>query len=313
MQSDIISFDLRNVPYFYVAGIFEVTSKWHNKHMYQPGNWEIIFMLEGTLNVQIEKNRFSIQKGQYFLVPPFKNFYGTIPSPIGTKFIWFHFFPTGKVTINDSVEQHNYTTASIPQQAFMFHKKHLVTLAYQLLDLTHNFNNYAVDVAISELLLLVSEDYQISQRHYVNSGKGDNDLIHIKDWIDSHLSEIRSAKQIAEHFNFNVVYLNRIFKRQFHYTLYQYVINQKVELAKFLLSTTNETIYSISKATYFNDAKNFTRTFKMKTGITPSHYRRIITQQNLRTPTYDPVMPVSDRIMKAFLKNGNKPYHTDSN
>lgn len=309
MQPDIISFDLRQLPFFYVCGTFEATSPWHHKHMYQPGNWEIIFLIKGTIYCRLEETPYTIHAGEYFLVPPFTNFYGTKAFPIGTQYLWFHFFPQGNVTINDPQADKSYTTASIPRQASFLHINHVLTMAYQILDLNKLFKGYILDISISELLFLVAQDY-CDHLHHKNFPQSERSVNSVKSWINAHLNEIETSKQIADEFNFNVIYLNRLFKHYFHQSLYQYVIGQKIERAKQLLISTDAPVYDIAGEAYFNDPKNFTRTFKKRTGITPSRYRKTFSRKNIRTPSYDPVMPVSDRIMDQLLKTGHHPSKT---
>lgn len=304
MSVDLLSFNLTKLPLFYVAGIFEATSPWTHKHMYQPGNWEIIFVVKGSMYLAIEDKQYVIKANQYFLVPPYQNLVGYKQCPTGSKFLWIHFFPRDSVTINDQTVNDDYYVATIPRQSTMFNQKQLLAIAYQVIDLAESSHGYTVDIAVAQLLLFISDDYhELIKSHHSNPSSVEN----IKTWINSHLSEIDNSSQIATAFNFNVIYLNRIFKKECHVSLYQYVLDQKIEQAKLLLTATDKTAYEISEDVYFKDAKNFSRTFKRKVGITPMQYRQTFNHHTMHTPTYDPVVPISDRFMSEVLKN-NSPY-----
>lgn len=302
MKSDIISFDLEHIPYFYVCGEFEGLQSWIHKKMYQPGNWEIAFVIKGCLYLEIEDVRYTVYENEYILVPPYKNIVGFKPCPAGSKFIWIHFFPKGNVFISQTNTQPSYYEARIPRQSTMFDKNHILSTVYQLLELSQISKGLVLDIAVSELLATVSDDYKLLIKHN-RSASSKYSIENVRSWISAHLSEINSSQEIADAFNFTSIYLNRIFKKNFGISLYQYVIRQKIEKAKYLLESTDKTIYQISWEAYFKDSKNFSKTFKRRVGLTPRAYRDSYNQRAVHTPTYDPVIPVSDKIMEQVLKN----------
>lgn len=217
MAVDLVTFRIKNLPSFYVAGTFEATSPWLHKHLYQPGNWEVMIILEGVMYIDIEGEQYVVKKNQYLLVPPYKNVVGYRECPVGTKTIWVHFFPRDKVVLNDIEAQKDFYSITIPRQASIFNAQYLLTAAYQVIDLSESFTGYAVDIAVSQFLTFISDDYQ----ELIKSNESDTEsLERVKVWIESHLNEIENSKQIADEFNFNVIYLNRIFKKVCNVSLY---------------------------------------------------------------------------------------------
>lgn len=309
MKLDIISFDLAQSPYFYVCGEFKVLKPWIHKKMYQPGNWEIGFVTKGSIFLEIEGTQYTIHENEYFLVPPYKNIIGFKTCPVGSKFIWIHFFPRGEVSITPQNTRPGYYEARIPRQSTMFDKNHILSTVYQILELSQISKGVVLDLAVSELLATVSYDYKLLIEHN-RSSSSNNSIENVRAWIISHLSEIHSSQEIADAFNFTSIYLNRLFKETFGVSLYQYVIGKKIERAKLLLESTDKTIYEISLEAYFKDSKNFSKTFKRRVGLTPREYRYSYNQRAVHTPTYDPVIPVSDKIMEQVLNNNiqSTPY-----
>ena len=98
-EKQTVTFSLLTPPLFYVCGNLEINSKWHHKHMYQKGNWEVIFVLSGVLYMDIDGSRYIISQDCYFLVPPYKDISGYQDSPLGTEILWIHFFPKEVVTM----------------------------------------------------------------------------------------------------------------------------------------------------------------------------------------------------------------------
>ena len=64
-------------------------------------------------------------------------------------------------------------------------------------------------------------------------------------------------------------------------SLKQYILNQKMERANFLLSDSNMSISAISDSLGFSDYHNFARTYKNITAMTPSEYRTLYAKRIL--------------------------------
>jgi len=70
-------------------------------------------------------------------------------------------------------------------------------------------------------------------------------------------------------------HLIRVFKKYYGTTPRQYLINKRIEQAKYILidgKSVTETCYAIG----FESVFSFSNLFKIKTGITPANYRREI-------------------------------------
>lgn len=65
----------------------------------------------------------------------------------------------------------------------------------------------------------------------------------------------------------------RAFARTFNTTPYQYVLDQRIEKSKKLMSTTTMTMTEISAASGFSSPSHFATTFKQRVGVTPTAYR----------------------------------------
>ncbi|NLL96232.1 MAG: helix-turn-helix transcriptional regulator [Clostridiaceae bacterium] len=85
-----------------------------------------------------------------------------------------------------------------------------------------------------------------------------------------------SVKNIAERLYISKAYLSELFKEATGIPLSEYISMVKIERAKFLLSTTNMKAYEIADALGYNDHEYFSKVFKQKTGLSPTVYRREI-------------------------------------
>lgn len=65
------------------------------------------------------------------------------------------------------------------------------------------------------------------------------------------------------------------FKQEMGITVYQFILQCRVEYLAMLLLSTNRTLLDLSTESGFNDSKNVSRVFKKIIGYTPSEYRKI--------------------------------------
>ncbi len=94
-----------------------------------------------------------------------------------------------------------------------------------------------------------------------------------KNYIDAHISEKIEVLQLTNIVGLSQCQLNRIFRRDFRLSPYEYVLNCKIETAKSLITNTNLTIMEISEHLSFADSHYFSNIFKKKVGMTPSNFR----------------------------------------
>lgn len=82
-----------------------------------------------------------------------------------------------------------------------------------------------------------------------------------------------SLDEIAQKFYMSKANLIRIFKQKNGITPYQFILNEKLKVAKALLSTTSMSVRSVSEKLCFADEHYFSSLFKEKVGISPLKYK----------------------------------------
>jgi AraC family transcriptional regulator len=96
------------------------------------------------------------------------------------------------------------------------------------------------------------------------------------DYIHAHLDSCLSLVQIAESINISPTYFASLFKQATGISLHQYVIKQRVERAKLLLTTTDLTIASIAFQVGFSSQSHLNQHCKRLTGMTPKQLSKTI-------------------------------------
>lgn len=164
----------------------------------------------------------------------------------------------------------------IPQYDKLVSVEKMIVLMKQLQDCVREYNeptlnNYMTTTILCELSNQVSA--QSKERNYRNLRKQDQLYNDIVDYIKWSRSEPLKVSQVANHFNYNEKYLSHLFRQKSGITLKQYMLEQKMELAKFLLTDTNQNINEIAAQLGYKDSHNFMKSFKKIVGLTPTKFR----------------------------------------
>lgn len=94
-----------------------------------------------------------------------------------------------------------------------------------------------------------------------------------KEHISTHFNETITIPQLARICGLNECKLKRLFKLKYQNTIYQCVLNHRLELAKKLLQGGNDTIEKIALQCGYENSASFIRVFKNKFAITPDKFR----------------------------------------
>ena len=93
-------------------------------------------------------------------------------------------------------------------------------------------------------------------------------------YMQEHVKEQVSLKDLAAHVALNQVYVSNIFKKEMGISISSYYINLKMEYAKELLRNSTMTVYKIAEEVGYQDAKFFSKQFIKTVGIKPMDYRK---------------------------------------
>lgn len=146
--------------------------------------------------------------------------------------------------------------------------------------------SYAIsDLYIQKMDLLDSEEeirkllrecyttYVKTVQEYKKSNHYSKPIMICLNYISSHFNEKITLEDLAKEVNLHPNYLSALFKRETGETLRDYLIRNRIDVAKSLLSRTNYTYIQISNSLAFYSQSHFTKVFKENTGYTPKQYR----------------------------------------
>lgn len=113
--------------------------------------------------------------------------------------------------------------------------------------------------------------------HYiwvVFSGASAPHLLRACQYVSTYYATIQSLDEIAVYCNISQSHLTRLFRESFHMSLQEYLITARLNRAKKLLVTTNQSISEISWAVGYPNELNLLRAFKSRYGISPKEFRQ---------------------------------------
>lgn len=114
-------------------------------------------------------------------------------------------------------------------------------------------------------LLTASEDENLSEK---------NQLKLVDEYIHEHMEDEIHRGDIADYLHLNVDYLGRIFKKQRGVSLKEYIIEEKMRVARELLKTTMLPISFVASKVGYSNSSNFSRIYKKVIGIPPTEERK---------------------------------------
>ncbi len=101
-----------------------------------------------------------------------------------------------------------------------------------------------------------------------------NAVAEVRAYIKDHLDEELSRESLSRLVYLNPDYLSHLFKKEVGLSLTNYVIKERIEESKRLLSNTDMSIQDIAIKCGFQNISYYSRQFKNLTGMTPREFRK---------------------------------------
>jgi transcriptional regulator GlxA family with amidase domain len=104
-------------------------------------------------------------------------------------------------------------------------------------------------------------------------------LRRIKEFVDVRISKGIEVSDLASLVGLSQFHFIRAFKNSVGLSPYQYVLSERISVAKEMLSKRDLSIADVALAVGFSDASQLNRVFRKLIGVTPTVYRREIGPQ----------------------------------
>lgn len=226
----------------------------------------LAYVVSGTLLVHGKNTSGPVEAGQFLLLDCYEPH--SYRAPKDCELFWLHF---------DGITARSYYDLITGRLGTVFSLKNAARVTGRL---TSIFQIFAQGISVQEALLskyitdilteplLCGFSSEPSLEHH-----GIEDVI---SYISQHLSEPLCIETLCEKISLSPYYFIRFFKKKTGFTPHQYVLNARIDMARYLLANTELSIKEICFRTGFSNESAFSTAFKKATGISPAQYRRKI-------------------------------------
>lgn len=222
---------------------------------------EIILVLEGAMEVRIEKADYTVQAGDMILILP--NQIHSLESREGCRHILCIFSPELIASVSDAFTHHPMISPCVRRTDQKYRDL--------FLGASETDNPAAVKGLLYLLCGLFYDQIDFSaEAPYA----GNATLLHrIFQYIEENIDKSCSLREMAEEFRYDYSYLSRMFAENVGVSYNNYVRNVKINRACYLLRNTPDRVVTIAAKCGYSSLCSFNRSFKALVGKSPTEYR----------------------------------------
>jgi AraC-like DNA-binding protein len=141
---------------------------------------------------------------------------------------------------------------------------------------TSIFKDTLADLSLQELLVKIVQSQTLKGVSEGNAKTNNPTLLHILNLIRENISNKIELKSIAKNAGLSTSSLYRLFKNELGVSPVEFIMLEKIKLAKRYLTDKDVYIKNVSYETGFENSNYFIRLFKHYEGITPKQYQQLL-------------------------------------
>lgn len=268
--SDPISFNL--IKLWQIGEIclepgFEVSA--HNQFCY-----EISYIISGNGFFEYNGEKKAVKAGDVIISPNSGEhaIYSSAEKEISYAYIGFDFI--------DNVEVSGWSAELLKKNKQEIHgdSDGIYTYFRKCMDEFYRYsepNLLLVESYLVQIIMLTSRKLPDTEKALRTEekieGLGQLVFLIIK-YVDRNIEKPITVYNIAESLGYSIYHISHTFKSKMHITLQDYIIEKKIEKSKELMALNRFSLTEISEKLGYLNIQSFSRSFKKKTGISPSEY-----------------------------------------
>ena len=147
----------------------------------------------------------------------------------------------------------------------------------------HNRNHldnykWLCSIKVLEVFIETHRSYvsEILQSDSLGVPKSYSKVQELLEFLNTSFTEKITSTEIEKLTGCNFDYINRVFKKLTHKTIFSYLNTVRINHAKELISTTNMKVSEVGGAVGFSDLYYFSKVFKKAVGVPPSAYAKSV-------------------------------------
>jgi AraC-like DNA-binding protein len=252
-----------------------MNSPYSMPEMHSHFHYELFYLLEGSRNVFIENKLYVLQKNSVIIYPPF-----VMHRVSGGPFVRF------VIDVYETFFEKDeyFLLKKLAKDCILLLDERTAKHVTEQLEFLHSAQNSSTpeDKALFRISVkaLIAQLYQIKHSERMASAIRDfekplplivSDIIL---YIDNNLSHAITMKDLMDAFHFSRGYLTNLFKKHLGLSISNFILKQRLNKAKLLLTSTKKSMEEISAECGFDSANYFSLIFKRHVSLSPTRYRR---------------------------------------
>lgn len=240
---------------------------------YEPGyhlaresfdSFLLLYIRKGKLRFETEGQEQTASRGQFVLLDCYQ--YHAYSTDSGWDCLWCHFDGvTARHWYRNIVERVG-NAFTVPDSQPIISK---LTAIFEVFDSGDTVREPLLSKYLTDILTSVLLYAPYDERTYAHIGIAEK----ITAYISEHFTENLSVSQLASMAGLSDYHFIRIFKKQTGFTPHEYLLNTRMNMARYLLKNSRLPVKNICFTAGFSGESVFCTAFKRIEGMTPAQYR----------------------------------------
>lgn len=236
--------------------------------------YELYYLETGERYHIIRDELYLIHGGQFVLFAPYVMHHSYGDQDIAFRRIVLYFKPTEICSeeLLKALSEDSGVYRTDTRSRYSVHQ--LLKMLLDAQDDSKPYHNEYMNTLLNLLLLAIERQFSKPEPHEKQTRIGQ-----VIDYIHKHYDEKITLESLSRDFFVSPYYLCREFKRFTNRTIIQYINVTRIMNAQRKIMETPKSITEIANITGFSNVTHFNRVFKSITGMSPSAYKKTISQE----------------------------------
>lgn len=261
----------RNLPYVQELGDFFAQEKYYTRRAGLP-SYLLKYVLSGEGVLEYNGVTETVSPGQAFWIECQKpQYYYTSRVKKEWHVLWVHFYGHGCARYYELLLSQNngHNVLTLPPNTAV------PAILREMMDIyKHGQSTLAGDIRAARLLTDLMSDCALSVCTLPEHEMMPECVQKARVYLMDHYNTRITLDDLALKFSMNKFYFQKLFKRYTGFTPNEFLIFTRLNRAKELLRTTNDTINQIAFEVGIENPSHFINQFKQREGITPNAFRQ---------------------------------------
>ena len=234
---------------------------------------EILFVRSGTGSIRMNEVDIPLKQGDLVVMNagvPHQE-YSNETDPL-----YFYFVAYDKISLPDLPENRLFTENISPVMHTGDMADVFLPLFQTVLRELEEDKDFGYEIAQTTARIIVMRLFRLLNRD-INAKellRGNKVMQDALRYIDGHYTGDISLEELAAKCLVSKYYLSHLFTKSTGKSIGRYILDKRMYMAKYLLSSTDLSVEQVSLDCGFSDSAYFCRLFKKETGTTPTQYRK---------------------------------------